>query len=184
MVLVTPPSALEIAWISLNVNDIWEYPRDVTLGTVRFCNRPNQQPRLPRGAVALICEFFLVQLDLGRVLSFIEKMSCKTEYASCSLRDRQSELMRSVSDIADRPTSLSLCDLYLIGWPSNTNSMETSWIANCKRPIYSQDHGTISKSWSVRGRGNVPRNSHVADPTAQRICHNVLSGDYTIECYR
>jgi hypothetical protein len=37
---------------------------------------------------------------------FIEKMFCKTEYAYCSLRDRQSELMTFVSAIAYRPTSL------------------------------------------------------------------------------
>jgi hypothetical protein len=42
-------------------------------------------------------------LDLGRVLFFIEKMSCKTEYGYCSVRDRQSELM---SVIAYHPTSL------------------------------------------------------------------------------
>jgi hypothetical protein len=68
--LVTPPSMLEIVWISLTVNDMWEYLRDVTLGTVQFCNMQDQQPRLPRGVVSLICEFFLAQLDLGRVLSF------------------------------------------------------------------------------------------------------------------
>jgi hypothetical protein len=37
---------------------------------------------------------------------FIEKMSCKTEYAYCSLRNWQSELMIFVSAIAYRPTSL------------------------------------------------------------------------------
>jgi hypothetical protein len=56
--LVTPPSVLEIVWISLNVNDIWEYHRDVTLGTVRLHNTQDQQPHLSRGAVPLICEFF------------------------------------------------------------------------------------------------------------------------------
>jgi hypothetical protein len=56
--LVTPPSVLEIVWISLNVNDMWEYLRDVTLGTVRLRNTQDQQPYLPRGVVPLICEFF------------------------------------------------------------------------------------------------------------------------------
>jgi hypothetical protein len=44
-------------WISLNVNDIWEYLRDVSLGTVRLRNTQDQRPRLPRGVVPLICEF-------------------------------------------------------------------------------------------------------------------------------
>jgi hypothetical protein len=68
--LVTPLSVLEIVCISLNVNDMWEYIREVTLVTVRLRNTQDQQPRLPRGVVPLICEFFLAQLDLGKVLSF------------------------------------------------------------------------------------------------------------------
>jgi hypothetical protein len=39
---------------------------------------------------------------------FTEKMSCKTESAYCSLRDRQSELLIFVSAIAYRPTLLPL----------------------------------------------------------------------------
>jgi hypothetical protein len=58
VVLVTPPSVLEIVWISLNADDMWEYLRDVTLGTVRLCNMQDQQPRLPRGVAPLICELF------------------------------------------------------------------------------------------------------------------------------
>jgi hypothetical protein len=38
-------------------------------------------------------------------------MSCKTEYAYCSLRDRQSELMIFVSAIACRPISLHLTSM-------------------------------------------------------------------------
>jgi hypothetical protein len=68
--LVSPPSVLEIVWILLNINDMWEYLRDITLGTVRLRNTQDQQPRLPRGVVPLICEFFLAQLDLGRALLF------------------------------------------------------------------------------------------------------------------
>jgi hypothetical protein len=49
--LVTPPSVLEAVWISLNVNDMCEYLRDVTLGTVRLRNTQDQQPRLPGGIV-------------------------------------------------------------------------------------------------------------------------------------
>jgi hypothetical protein len=55
---VTRPSVLEIVWISLNVDDVWEYLRDVTLGTVRLRNAQDQQPRLARGVVPLICKFF------------------------------------------------------------------------------------------------------------------------------
>jgi hypothetical protein len=61
---------LEIVCISLNVNGMWECLRDVTLGTVPLRNTQDQQLRLPRGVVPLICEFFLAQLDLGRFLSF------------------------------------------------------------------------------------------------------------------
>jgi hypothetical protein len=43
---------------------------------------------------------------------FFEKMSSKTEYAYCSLRDRQSELMIFVSAIAYRPTSLPLVPIF------------------------------------------------------------------------
>jgi hypothetical protein len=56
--LVTPPSVLENVWISSIGNDMWEYLRDVTLGTVRLRNTQDQQGRLPRGAVPLICKFF------------------------------------------------------------------------------------------------------------------------------
>jgi hypothetical protein len=56
--LVAPPSVFEIVWISLNVNDIYEYLGDVTLGTARLRSTQDQQPRLPRGLVLLICELF------------------------------------------------------------------------------------------------------------------------------
>jgi hypothetical protein len=40
--LVTPPSMLKIVGISLNVNDMWKYLRDVTLETVRLRNTQDQ----------------------------------------------------------------------------------------------------------------------------------------------
>jgi hypothetical protein len=86
--LVTSPSVLEIIWISLNVNNMWEYLRDVTLGTGRLRNRQDQQPRLPRGVVPLICEFCPGPIESWKNPLFSLKMSCKTEYAYCSLRDR------------------------------------------------------------------------------------------------
>jgi hypothetical protein len=109
--LVTHPSVLEIIWISLNVNDMWEYLRDVTLGTVRLHNMQDQRPRLPRGVVPLICKFFPGPIGSRKSPLFTEKMSCKTKYAYCSLRDRQSELMIFVSAIAYRPTSLPFISL-------------------------------------------------------------------------
>jgi hypothetical protein len=59
VVLVTALSVLEIVRILLDVSDMWEYLRDVTLGTVRLRNTQDQQPRLPRGVMSLICKFFL-----------------------------------------------------------------------------------------------------------------------------
>jgi hypothetical protein len=52
---------------------------------------------------------------------FIEKMSCKTEYAYCSLRDRQSELTIFVSAIVYRPISPLLGDGHGSDVPNGTS---------------------------------------------------------------
>jgi hypothetical protein len=75
--LVTPPSVLEIVWPSLNVNDMWEYLRDITLGTVRLRNTQDQQPRLPRGVVPLICEFFPSPIGSWKSLLSLQKCPAK-----------------------------------------------------------------------------------------------------------
>jgi hypothetical protein len=121
--LVTPPSVLGVVWISLNVDDMSEYLCDVTVGTVLLRDTQDQQLRLPRGVAPLICEFFSSPIGSWTSPLFsLKKMSCKTVYEHCSLRDRQSELMIFVSGTTYRPTSLPLVISRLHWWRRRSTS--------------------------------------------------------------